>query len=95
MKKNINRQNPTFLAFRIYKPQAISGIKQLKPTFLHFNWMVKERARPKNSNFKLSFFSLSTLSRELYFHSIKTEHGITCTYQCYQEYIRESMQHTQ
>ena len=38
-----------------------TAIKTKPLTFLHFNWMDKECARPKKSNFKLSFFSLSNL----------------------------------
>ena len=52
-------QNPTL--FHVSKQEAISGTKlavKTKPaTFLHFNWMVKECARPKKKReFKLSIF---------------------------------------
>ena len=36
-----------------------TAIKTKPLTFLHFNCMVKECARPKKSNFKLSFFSVN------------------------------------
>ena len=53
-----------FLAFHIQTGSYFwyqTVIKTKPLTFLHFNWMVKECARPRKSNFKLSFFSLSIL----------------------------------